>query len=57
MIIAGSSMFERKDGKDLHSLILQLASHGKFINKKTNWNGFNILHKVKKDLTLLFNAL
>ena len=46
MIIAGSSMFERKDGKDLHSLILQLASHGKFINKKTNWNGQKIIVRI-----------
>jgi hypothetical protein len=48
MLIAGSSMFERNDGKDLQSLLVQLSTQGQFINKKNNWNGFNILHKVIK---------
>lgn len=48
MMIAGSSMFERTDGKDLQTLVVQLAKHGNFINKQSNWNGFNILHKVIK---------
>ncbi len=46
MLIAGSSMFEREDGRDLQSLLLRLASLGKFINQKGKWNGFNILHRV-----------
>lgn len=45
MIIAGSSIFERKDGSDIYSLLVQLSNHAKFINIKEKWNGFNILHK------------
>jgi NADH dehydrogenase (ubiquinone) Fe-S protein 1 len=45
MLIAGSSLFERRDGEDLHNLLVQLSSNAKFINSKENWNGFNILHK------------
>ena len=45
MIIIGSSVFERKDGSDLYSLLIQLSNNAKFINKKDNWNGFNILHR------------
>jgi len=48
MMIAGSSMFERRDGDDLHKLLLKLADKGNFINKSKTWNGFNVLHKVIK---------
>lgn len=46
MLIAGSSLFQRKDGADLHRLLIQLSERAGFINKKNKWNGFNILHKV-----------
>jgi hypothetical protein len=46
MLIAGSSLFERSDGSDLHKLLLKLSEKGRFINKKSKWNGFNVLHKV-----------
>jgi hypothetical protein len=46
MLIAGSSMFERRDGEDLHKLLIRLSDKGGFINKNNHWNGFNVLHKV-----------
>ena len=43
MIIIGSSVFQRVDGKDLYKLLIKFSQ--RFINREAHWNGFNILHK------------
>ena len=46
MMVVGSSVFERTDGEDINKLLMQIVNLGRFINKESNWNGFNVLHKV-----------
>lgn len=46
MMIVGSSVFERVDAENINKLLMQIVKLGKFVNKETKWNGFNVLHKV-----------
>jgi NADH dehydrogenase (ubiquinone) Fe-S protein 1 len=44
MIIVGQHALERPDGKAILSAIASISENSPVINKKTGWNGFNVLH-------------
>lgn len=53
MMIISSSLFKRKDGKELYEILLRLSKVGNFYNPSKNWNGFNILHNEMSTIAAL----
>lgn len=47
MLIIGASTLERADGDTLLNVIHTLVEHSPILSPEKNWNGFNILHKVR----------